>query len=82
MLGYAHDQCVSLSAATAQGGDADTATKALELKDEVQGDPGPRHADWVSNGDRASVDVDLVCVDAKKLQRHRRRCRHRLRLLP
>src|SRR5674476_664809 len=72
--GNAHDQCVSLPAAAAERGHTDAATTALELQDQVQGDPGPRHADGVSEGDRASVDVDPVRVDPKKLggsQAHR-----------
>src|ERR1035437_7604216 len=67
LLGNAHDQCVSLPATTAQGSRTDTATTAFELKDKVQGDPGPRHADGVPDGDGASVDVDLVGVDPQKL---------------
>src|SRR5665647_3136032 len=58
--GNTHDQCVSLPAAAAERGHTDAATTALELQDEVQGDPGPRHTDGVADGDRASVDVDLV----------------------
>src|SRR5665647_3380616 len=63
--GNAHDQCVPLPAATAESGHTHAAAATLELQDEVQGYTGPRHADGVPDGDRASVDVDLVCVDPK-----------------
>src|SRR5450631_2325537 len=65
-LRNAHDERVSLPATTAQGRRAHAATTALELKDQVQRDPGPRHADRVPDRDRASVDVDLVRVDPQK----------------
>src|SRR5665647_471195 len=68
LLGDAHDQCVSLPAATAESGRTDAATTAFELQHEVQGNPGPGHADGVPDGDRASIDVDLVCVDPENLR--------------
>src|SRR5664280_1530387 len=66
LLGNANDQGVSLPPAPAQSGRSDTATTPFELQDKVQGDPCPRHADGVSDRDRASVDVDLVFVDPQK----------------
>ncbi len=65
LLGDAHDQCVALTATTAKGGRANTATATLQLQGEVQRDAGPRHADGVPDRDRASIDVDLVGVDAE-----------------
>src|SRR3954451_20785740 len=63
--GDADDQRVTLAAAPAERGGADTAAAALELEGEVQHDPGARHADRVAERDRAAVDVDLVRVEAE-----------------
>src|SRR5674476_1114265 len=78
LLGNAHDQCVSLPPAAAQSGHPHAATTAFELQDKVQGDPGPRHADGVPDSDRASVDVDLVRVDAKEFGGCQSHCGERL----
>ena len=72
---HAQDQRVALAAAAAQPGGADAAAAPLQLEREVQHDPGTRHADRVTERDRAAVDVDLVLADAELA--HRLRCRPR-----
>src|SRR3954451_7777543 len=63
--GNAEDQRITLTAATAQRRDPDTATAALELEREVKRDPGPRHPDGVSECDGAAVDVHPGLVQAE-----------------
>src|SRR5690242_5302519 len=66
-LGYPHDQRVTLTAAAAQRGRADTAAAALELQGQVQHETGAGHADRVAQGDRTTVDVHLFRGHAEVL---------------
>src|SRR3954452_21784463 len=66
---HPHDQGVTLPTSAAERGSTDAATTALELEGEVQRDPRTRHADRVTEGDRATVDVDLRVLDPELTRR-------------
>ena len=55
----------------ADRGTAETAAAALELADEGTDDPGAGGADRVTEGDRPTVDVDLLLVDLEHLHGRR-----------
>src|SRR5262245_8495710 len=57
----------ALAAADAHGLQADGLVVELEAVDEGGGDPRPRHAERVADGDRAAVDVQPGRVDAQVL---------------
>src|SRR4051794_32641195 len=66
---YAKDQRVTLTAATTQGRDTRTATATLQLEREVKSEPSARSTNWVTEGDRATVDIDAVVGDTEVLHR-------------
>src|SRR5699024_5092016 len=61
------DQRIALTTAAAQGGDAAAPASALEFEGEGEDDAGTGSADRVTERHGASVDVDLVLVDAEVL---------------
>src|SRR5699024_5234061 len=61
------DQRITLTTAAAQGSDAAAAASALEFEGEGEDDAGSGGADRVTERHGASVDVDLVLVDAEVL---------------
>src|SRR5215203_6630384 len=65
---FDHDR-VTLTAAGADRGDAETATAAAQLVHEGADDAGARCTDRMAEGDRAAVDVDLLLLDAEHSHR-------------
>src|SRR3954454_24860886 len=65
----ADDRGVALAATAAERGGADPTAAATELVDERQNDARARHADGVTECDRATVDVHDVVGDAEVLHR-------------
>ena len=63
----AQDGGVALAAATAQRHGAGAAAATLELVEQRQRQAVTAHADRVTEGDRAAVDVDAIEVDAECL---------------
>src|SRR2546421_3482819 len=64
-LQRAHERGVALAAAATQGSGAEPAAPAAQLVDQRGDEARPRHADRVTERDRAAVDVDDVVVDAQ-----------------
>src|ERR1700758_2750130 len=69
------NQGVALAAGPAQGRNTVTGTAAGQFQGRMQRDPGSRHADWMPDSNRATVDVHDLGIHAElacRGQRHRR----------
>src|SRR6185437_8067757 len=69
------EERVALTAAAAQGRGAHAATATAQLEREMQGEAGTGHADRVTQGDRAAVDVHHVRVQGELAGRREPYCR-------
>jgi len=67
IIGITGSPGVALSATAAESSGADPTAAALELEGEVEYEARTGHADRVTEGDGAAVDVDLVGVPANAL---------------
>src|SRR5581483_2413705 len=65
VLRITHHHRNALTAADAEGGEAEMGIAALHLVQEGDEDTGAAGADRVAEGDGAAVDVDLLGVEAK-----------------
>ena len=63
--GNAQNQCRPLSSAAAQPGSSDSAATLLQFQRQVQGNPGAGHAERMTDGDGAAVDVHLRRIQAQ-----------------
>ena len=65
----AHHEGVTLAATSAEGGNPGASTAPGELAEQRERETGPRHADRVSEGDRAAVHVRDVLADPEVVHR-------------
>src|SRR5881275_2772315 len=66
---HAQQQRVALAAPAAERGSAEPAAPALQLIRQCNSEAGARSTDRMAESDRATVDVDLLRVDAEHPRR-------------